>query len=1130
MKVGSVLGALVALGVAFATAPANAEANPCVPSPAGTIVETFAVVRAAFLADVRRDPGNAVVSACRERELARSANESAQASIDLGQALSNDNRDIEAIDVLDTLLAREMEHGPSLRMQAYLRRANAYAVQRRMRDAAPDYAKAEALLPAAGERDSVLAVEVLLGRSSVLRWQFNPVDATRAADRAERLIDALALGQTRYAADVLKARAAIAYEGEDFAASIRYAQAQLDRLLAIGGPDDRELLDPLASLGAAKAVTGDYDGAETALREGLRIGDARSDASQDTRLAILQNLAALYLDRVQPAMALPVAQRALDEAIDHYGAEAVPVMREQLMIAGIEAELAHDTSARNAYAAAAKIDSVQGSAVPLTQRLRLALGKAQLDLKFGDRDTAREELGRLTRLIGGRPELAYWSGSQARLACKLAAADDDWPRADAQCGIAIERFTAARVADAALIFESRVGRCYAQSMGRIEGTACTVVVDAMREGNIGNPKLRVLAYQALAAYESRAGHADEALDLRVRTLAAAEEIASPDPLWAAEFALAADLASRGDLPLAIVYGKRAIDSIERLRSSPGADGQRLARGFLSNKLDVYRGVADWMLAEERVPEAVEVLQLLKREELYNFQNRSVTDLPTAIRTSARSSDGVKASVERIDGRIGLDLQPGSPRSAEIERLSRLMDSSTILPDDVARLRALRETSATDEARRSSDIRRRIAESAVSRIRLPPTAQPRRPESATEAIAQESRRSGGFGPQADAYFTVYPTYIRFILSWPGGEAIHRTIEVDARHLDAVIDRYTRALATRGDVTGNVDGAQLYAWLGAVIDREARVNGLQRVRLWLDRNLRYVPFAALWDGKSYLVERYEISYGISQSRRPETRASAATDAVAQRVVATPDMSSPSEGATLPAALVAFGVTQAIGGMPAIPAVASELCGIVYGPISGLLGDSAACAPGGQATGALVGQGFVNDFFTEDRFRTMTSKAAFGRVDGVPISHEDYVHVGTHFTLRPGLMKQSWLLLGDGKRLSLESLERMDLGGVDLMTLSACQTGMVGGTSEDGSEVQGLPALLHARGAKAVVASLWRVDDRGTSELMRNFYAALKKPGTRISDALREAQLAMLRDPTGQRVRPYFWAAFVPSAAMR
>jgi hypothetical protein len=62
----------------------------------------------------------------------------------------------------------------------------------------------------------------------------------------------------------------------------------------------------------------------------------------------------------------------------------------------------------------------------------------------------------------------------------------------------------------------------------------------------------------------------------------------------------------------------------------------------------------------------------------------------------------------------------------------------------------------------------------------------------------------------------------------------------------------------------------------------------------------------------------------------------------------------------------------------------------------------------------------------------------------------------------------------------------------------------------------------GAPRVVASLWKVSDRATADLMGYFYAGMLKQGMRPPAALRAAQVAMLKNK--RRQAPYYWAPFV------
>jgi CHAT domain-containing protein len=95
------------------------------------------------------------------------------------------------------------------------------------------------------------------------------------------------------------------------------------------------------------------------------------------------------------------------------------------------------------------------------------------------------------------------------------------------------------------------------------------------------------------------------------------------------------------------------------------------------------------------------------------------------------------------------------------------------------------------------------------------------------------------------------------------------------------------------------------------------------------------------------------------------------------------------------------------------------------------------------------------------------------------------------------------------------------VELVVLSACQTAL--GKDIKGEGLVGLTRGFMYAGAPRVVASLWKVDDKATAELMKLFYQGmLGKEKLRPAEALRAAQVAMWKQKRWQS--PYYWAAFV------
>jgi CHAT domain-containing protein len=139
---------------------------------------------------------------------------------------------------------------------------------------------------------------------------------------------------------------------------------------------------------------------------------------------------------------------------------------------------------------------------------------------------------------------------------------------------------------------------------------------------------------------------------------------------------------------------------------------------------------------------------------------------------------------------------------------------------------------------------------------------------------------------------------------------------------------------------------------------------------------------------------------------------------------------------------------------------------------------------------------------------------------------VHFATHGLLDNEHPELSGLVLSlvdkDGKPrdgfLDLEDVYNLTLPA-DLVVLSACETGL--GKQINGEGLIGLTRGFMYAGASRVVASLWKVDDVATAELMGRFYRAMLEEGLRPAAALRRAQIEMQQQK--RWADPYYWAAF-------
>ncbi|HYV65812.1 MAG TPA: CHAT domain-containing protein, partial [Myxococcales bacterium] len=147
--------------------------------------------------------------------------------------------------------------------------------------------------------------------------------------------------------------------------------------------------------------------------------------------------------------------------------------------------------------------------------------------------------------------------------------------------------------------------------------------------------------------------------------------------------------------------------------------------------------------------------------------------------------------------------------------------------------------------------------------------------------------------------------------------------------------------------------------------------------------------------------------------------------------------------------------------------------------------------------------------------------GEAKGVPL-----LHLSTHATADETNPERSRILFspaspgGGPDYLFLREVYDLDLRGVDLATLSACDTER--GKVIRGEGLQGFSRALLSAGSRATVTTLWRVADRPATEFMKQLYYDLGSREPK-AEALRLAKLRFLRSGTALR-HPRFWAAFV------
>lgn len=163
----------------------------------------------------------------------------------------------------------------------------------------------------------------------------------------------------------------------------------------------------------------------------------------------------------------------------------------------------------------------------------------------------------------------------------------------------------------------------------------------------------------------------------------------------------------------------------------------------------------------------------------------------------------------------------------------------------------------------------------------------------------------------------------------------------------------------------------------------------------------------------------------------------------------------------------------------------------------------------------------------FEAVDFAASRATVIGSPLDQYSIVHFATHAVLNENHPESSGIVLSMVNQagrpqpgfLRIDDIYNLRLP-VNLVVLSACKSAL--GKDVRGEGLIGLTRGFMYAGARGVVASLWKVDDEATAELMKRFYGGMFKQGLTPAAALRQAQLEMWQSKRWHS--PYYWAAFV------
>ncbi|MBD0361620.1 MAG: CHAT domain-containing protein [Coleofasciculus sp. C3-bin4] len=320
--------------------------------------------------------------------------------------------------------------------------------------------------------------------------------------------------------------------------------------------------------------------------------------------------------------------------------------------------------------------------------------------------------------------------------------------------------------------------------------------------------------------------------------------------------------------------------------------------------------------------------------------------------------------------------------------------------------------------------------------------------------------------------IYPIILRdrleVILSLHGNQLRHYSTNLPQKQVEDVINRMRQSLRQTSFAQERLSVAQeLYSWLVQPAAADLSRQSIKTLVFVLDGSLRNLPMAALHDGKQYLIEQYRIAIAPSLQ-----------------------LFNPQSLALTQLKVLVGGLTQGSQEFSALPGVKQEVS---------------------EISAEVPATTLLDQQFTAAAVQAKVKTQSFS-----------VMHLATHGQFS-SKASETFLLTWDG-RLDVKQLSTLlanrdlpDSPPIELLVLSACQT-----AKGDKRAALGLAGVAVRSGARSTLATLWTVSDESTADFMAQFYQELLKPQVTKAEAVRLAQLHLLKTP--KYSHPYYWGAFI------
>ncbi|GET40596.1 hypothetical protein MiSe_54060 [Microseira wollei NIES-4236] len=343
------------------------------------------------------------------------------------------------------------------------------------------------------------------------------------------------------------------------------------------------------------------------------------------------------------------------------------------------------------------------------------------------------------------------------------------------------------------------------------------------------------------------------------------------------------LAKQNQPELAIAFYKQSVNVTETIRQDLRVLSRVQQESYTQTVAGSYRALADLLIAQGRILEAQEVLELLKNQELRDYtRNARAGGQTSGIALNATEEQIIK----QYGSLIAFGRQVDECKQTQCSQLSQLNEQ----------LQAVTEQYNQTVQALKKPISDRLAQ---DRAFLNP-----------ETLA--GRKAKEIVESQPNTILIYPFVLedKIWLLWASKGGIIKSIQVpvNRRQLGQAVVEFRQVVQDSNSGINEVQtaGKKLYDWLIKPLEPELKANKIQNLVFSLDQVTRYIPIGALFDGKQYLIENYSVSTVLSADLT--------------------DLRDRLPSGTQNTPVLALGLSNAVAGFNSLPNVPAELDAIV------------------------------------------------------------------------------------------------------------------------------------------------------------------------------------------------------------